>query len=358
MRIVLAGFGSVGQSVARMLSERADALYSARGLSPRLVAVLDSRGAAISPSGLDVAALIEVKRSRGTVGQAPGGVENIDAPLLIRSLAADLLIEASPSTLKNPAPALNNLKAAFSSGKHAISVNKAPLALAMPALMELARYNRVEFRYSGSVGAGTPVLDTARTLARGDRITRVRAILNGTTNYILWRMKEGGAPYEAALAEAQQLGYAETDPSTDVDGIDTATKVVILASAVLGAGGGTRPTMSDVRIVGIRSIERAKIDQAAARGNVVKLIGQIDAVARTLTVSPEEVAAGGPLDVPRNLNAVQFTLESSGEVSLIGRGAGGPETATAIIRDLVDIWNTSEAPSRREGVGGGLSVPQ
>ncbi|MCC6322580.1 MAG: homoserine dehydrogenase [Phycisphaerales bacterium] len=349
MRIVLVGFGSVGRAFASMLANRCDSLYSAFGLSPRLVAVIDSRGAAASSSGggLDPAALLAAKQGSGSVGGLPSGglgdVGSDEAAALIRDLAADVVIEASPSDLKNPGPALANLKAAFSSGKHAISVNKAPLALAMPALTELARFNRVEFRYSGTVGAGTPVLDTARKLAQGDRITRVRAILNGTTNYILWRMKEVGIDYAAALAEAQKLGYAESDPANDVDGIDTATKVVILANAILGNGPAAfRPTISEVSISGIRGIGKDRIDSAAAGGCVVKLIGEIDAAARTLRVSPQEVpaaGAGGALDVPRNINAVQFTLESAGEVSLIGRGAGGPETATAIIRDLVDIWN-------------------
>lgn len=350
MRVVLVGYGSVGRAFARMLADRAHGLYSATGLSPRLVCVVDSRGAAVSPGGLDVEALNNAKDVGGSVGTlAKFGMGSVlgstDVSALIRDIAADVVVESTPSALKNPGPALANLKAAFSSRKHAISVNKAPLALAMPALLELARYNRVEFRYSGTVGAGTPVLDTARKLAQGDRITRVRAILNGTTNYILWRMREAGASYEDALAEAQKLGFAESDPSTDVDGVDTATKVVILANTILGGGGGAgigtlRPTMSDISITGIRAVDRGQIERATGRGHVVKLIGEIDTMTRRLSVSPQEVPAAGPLDVPRALNAVQFTLESAGEVSLIGRGAGGPETATAIIRDLVDIWNT------------------
>lgn len=345
MRIVLVGFGSVGRSVAEMLARRGPALYRAHGLAPKLVGVIDSRGSAVSPSGLDADALVAAKQRSGTVGGLErfglAGSSALPSAELIRSIAADVVIESSPSDLANPAPAINNLKAGLSSAKHAISVNKAPLALAMPALVELARYNRVELRYSGSVGAGTPVLDTARTLSRGDRILRVRAILNGTTNYILWRMRDGGASYAEALGEAQKLGYAEADPSADVDGIDTATKIVILANAILGGGvGSLRPTIADVRRDGIRDIPRERIDAAAATGHTVKLIGEIDAESRRLSVWPQDVPASGPMDVPKNLNAVQFTLESAGEVTLVGRGAGGPETATSIIRDLVDIWNT------------------
>jgi homoserine dehydrogenase len=194
------------------------------------------------------------------------------------------------------------------------------------------------------VGAGTPVLATARTLAAGDTILKIRGIMNGTTNFILWRMATQPPPhdtYESALKEAMRLGYAETDPSADVDGIDTATKVVILANAVLRMGA----TATDVKITGIRDFPKKLIDEAATRDQTMKLIGEIDAVTRSLTVSPQSVPRHGPMDVPANLNAVQFTLKSAGEVTLVGRGAGGAETATAILRDLADIWHATGAVS-------------
>lgn len=344
MRIVLAGFGSVGRAAARMLADRAGDLHASGGLAPKLVGVIDSRGAAVSERGLEADELVRAKEHHGSVGaMATYGVADVgDAAALIRELSADVLVESTPSNLANPTPAFNNIKAALSSGKHAISVNKAPLALAMPALLELAAYNRVQLRYSGTVGAGTPVLTMARSLSRGDRIEKIRGILNGTTNFILWKMKEEGSDYASALAEAQKLGFAETDPTTDVDGIDTATKVVILANAIFGKD--ARATMQDVRVTGIRGVSAERIREAGARGQTIKLIGEIDATQAgcpRLSVSPQEVPMHGPLDVPRGLNAVQYTLRTAGEVTVVGRGAGGPETATAIIRDLVDIWHST-----------------
>src|SRR5439155_10434121 len=126
-----------------------------------------------------------------------------------------------------PAPAIARLKAAFRSGKHVICVNKGPLAVALPALLELARHNRAELRFSGTVGGGTPLLALAQECARGDRVNAVRGVLNGTTNFILWRMHREGEDFGAALAEAMRLGYAERDPPADVDGVDAATKLVI-----------------------------------------------------------------------------------------------------------------------------------
>lgn len=339
MRIVLIGFGSVGRALATLLESRRDDLYARTGMSTKLVAVMDSRGAAISHSGLGAAALLAAKETAGTVGAVEGGVMGHDELRLLRDVQADVVVESSPSDLARPRPALERMKAAMGSRKHVITVNKAPLAVAMPALMELARFNRVQLRYSGTVGAGTPVLATARTLAAGDTILKIRGIMNGTTNFILWRMATQNDTYESALKEAMRLGYAETDPSADVDGVDTSTKVVILANAILRMGA----TVKDVNIAGIRDFPEAQIEAARGRGETMKLIGEIDATTHRLSVSPQAVPTHGPMDVPANLNAVQFTLASAGEVTLVGRGAGGNETATAILRDLTDIWHASGA---------------
>ena len=345
MRIVLVGFGSVGRALATLIEERRDDLYSRMGLAPKLVAVSDTRGIALAggSEGLRAADLLKTKETTGSVGGiAAAGRGGPNVAHLIRDSHADVVVEASPSMISNATPAIEHIKAAFASGKHVVSVNKAPLALAMPGLEELARFNRVQFRYSGTVGAGTPVLATARTLLAGDRITRVRAILNGTTNFILWRMAEQGDTYAGALAEAVRLGYAETDPSADVDGIDTATKVVILANTIL-TGFGRSVRMQDVRVQGIRDIPKARVDAARANHASVKLIGEIDVGGEkpVLSVGPQEVPRFGPMDVPSSLNAVQFTLASAGETTLVGGGAGGRQTATAIVRDLVDIWNST-----------------
>jgi homoserine dehydrogenase len=335
MRILLVGFGVVGRSLIKLLEEQRAPLYARHGIAPLLVGVVDSGGAAEDERGLDAAALLQAKEKHGTVSALPHcGVTGIGAPELIAESDAQLVVEATPTTVKTPGPSLERLKAAFRTGKHVVCVNKAPLAVAFPALQELSRHNRVEFRYSGTVGGGTPVLALAQECIRGNEVVAVRAILNGTTNFILTRMDRDGWDFERALAEAQRLGYAEADPSADVDGIDTATKIVILANGVLG-----RPcTISDVRIEGIRGIPKARIDAAKAAGKAVKLIARVDASG--LSVSPEEVPADAPLNVGGSLNCLSLELRTGGEVSLVGRGAGGPETATAILRDLIDIWHS------------------
>lgn len=310
------------------------------GLEPRLVAVRDARSLAADIHGLDPLALIATKESTGAVGTPyPAG---FNATTWARTTAADVYIDTTPTDLRNPRPSLDGLLAALGSGKHAVTASKAALAVAMPALLENARHNGRLLRFSGTVGAGTPVLATATTLARGDTITGVEAILNGTTNYILWLMATQGATFDAALAEAQRLGYAEADPGNDVDGFDTAMKLVILANHAMGLAVG----VNSVAITGIRAVTAQQIAEATAASEVIKLIGRITADG-TLSVSPQRVPSSGPLNVPRNLNAVRFTLAGGGEPTLVGRGAGGPETATAIIRDLIDIHTAgSTRPDR------------
>ncbi|MEM2630410.1 MAG: homoserine dehydrogenase, partial [Candidatus Bathyarchaeia archaeon] len=203
-------------------------------------------------------------------------------------------------------------------------------ALALPALMDLASYNKVFLRFSGAVGGGTPVLDLAKKCLIGEKILLVKGILNGTTNYILTKMYEEGVSLEEALKEAQKLGYAEADPSYDIEGIDTACKLVIIANWIMNK----RISIKDVKIEGIKNVTLKDVSEAKKRGNVIKLIGEVNDEA---FVKPMEISSLNPLCVSGTLNAVTFNVEDSGEITIVGKGAGGKETASAIIRDLIDI---------------------
>ncbi len=332
MRLAILGMGHVTRALLQMLAERHADLYRRFGLAPRVVAVADTGGAAVHDTGLSIPELLAVKQRGGSVSALPGvGLPGLSGKRVLTECSAEVLIEATPSRMDAPQEALGHLQTAFCHGMHVISVNKAPLAAALPALRELAAYNRVEFCFSGTVGAGTPVFSLAQASAAGDEVLGVEAILNGTTNYILHQMHEHGSAYADALAEAQRLGYAEADPSADVDGIDAATKLVIFANLILGRAA----TFADVEREGIREIDPGRLRAAEAAGRRLKLIASCG---ETLRVAPQEVAVDSPLNVSGSLNAVSLRLRYGGEVTLIGRGAGGPETATAVIRDLVNIW--------------------
>ncbi len=331
MRIILCGFGVVGQSLAKLLESRAEDLYARYGLKPRIIGVFDSNGSAIDVSGLNVTRLIQIKKKYGSVRKYSNTKNNVSGIQMINELEAEVLIETTASNYKDAEPGMSHIINAMKHGMHVISVNKGPLALAFPSLMELATYNHVIFRFSGTVGGGTPILDYAKNSLKGERIISFDGILNGTTNYILTNMTNGMS-FKDALNDAKKRGYVEADESLDLDGLDAAAKLVILANWIMGM----KVTMPEIKRIGIRKIDSDDIRKAAANNSAIKLIASCD---NGLIVKPKELPFDNPLCVSGTLNAISFTSEHSGTQTIIGRGAGGIETASSILRDLIDIRN-------------------
>jgi homoserine dehydrogenase len=330
MRIILVGYGVVGQGLTRILLSRRSETVRAYGLNPKIVAIVDKGGAAVNPKGLDFERMLTVKK-KGTVAADPQFGRPGMSPLeVIESVEAEVVVEATSTNVKNGEPGLSHIKTAFKTGKHVVTTNKGPLALALPALTELANYNKVFLRFSGTVGGGTPVLEFAKKCLAGDKIVAVRGILNGTTNYILTEMAEKHISFQEALSSAQKLGYAETDPSMDVDGLDAACKVVIMANWIMNK----KLTLKDVEVHGIRGVTQKALEAAAEKGSTIKLIGAIN---KGASVAPTEISRRDPLCVSGVLNAVTFVSEFAGEETIIGKGAGAMETASAVLRDLLDI---------------------
>ncbi|MDH3365641.1 MAG: homoserine dehydrogenase [Thermoplasmata archaeon] len=332
MRLMLVGFGVVSQSFAEIIQSQSTKLARDYGLRPRIVAAVDSHGAAVDPSGLDIPLALKSKKvSRSLSGLgADVYTEGKAAADVIREVECEVVIEATPSELTKGEPGLTHVRTAMKEGRHVICVNKGPLALAMPALMELAGHNDVRFKFSGTVGGGTPVLDLAKKCLEGCSIESIRGILNGTCNYILTKMTSEGVEMKEALAEAQKLGYAEADPTNDVGGFDSACKLVITSNYVMG----TSLSIRDVDIKGITEVSMDDIASARSRGNALKLIGFVGDNAK---VTPEEVPLTHPLNVSGTFNAITFDTDPAGEITLVGKGAGGRETASSVLRDLIEI---------------------
>ena len=329
MRIILCGFGVVGQSLVKLFDSRSKELYAKYGLKPRVVGVFDSKGSAVDQSGLKLDKLIQTKKEHGTVKNYSNTKNSMSGIEMLKNVEADVLIETTASNYKDAEPGMTHITTAMKKGMHVISVNKGPLALAFPSLMELATYNQVMLRFSGTVGGGTPILDYAKNSLSGERITSFAGILNGTTNYILSNMSTG-LSFDEALKDAKNKGYVEADESLDLDGLDAAAKLVILANWVMGM----KVTMPDIKCIGIRKVSTEDIKKAAKNNCSVKLIASCD---KELIVSPKELSNDDPLCVNGTLNAIAFTSEHSGTQTIIGKGAGGTETASSILRDLLDI---------------------
>ncbi len=329
LRVILCGFGVVGQSLARLLESRAGDLYSRFGVKPRIVGVADSGGAVADSAGLDASTLVAAKGRGRSVATCEGGVAGRTGTEMIKDAEADVLVETTSSNYTDAEPGMSHIMTAMGRRMHVISANKGPLALAFPSLMELAGHNGVSLRFGGTVGGGTPILDYAKNSLRGERIVSFRGILNGTTNYILTGMA-GGMSFDDALGDARSKGYVEADESLDLDGLDAAAKLVILANWVMGM----KVTMPDIDRTGIRDVSGEDVRRAEGAGSAIKLIASCDGV---LSVGPREVGTDDPLCVNGTLNGISFVSEHSGTQTIIGRGAGGTETASSIVRDLIDI---------------------
>jgi homoserine dehydrogenase len=335
LRIVLIGFGTVGQSLARVLTSDRDWLVRTYGFEPQVTAIVDSRGSCRDDNGLDLHLALKAKEKYGTVAKYErSGERKSSSSQVIANTEAEVVVETTPSNFKDGEPGLTNIKRSLSTRRHVVTANKGPLALAMPALLELADHMRMQLRFSATVGGGTPFLGFASKCLPGNRITGIHGILNGTTNYILTRMDEASLSSEEALAEAQAKGYAEKDPANDLQGLDTAAKIVIIGNWVLKR----RLSIDELEITGIAKIRPETIRKARKSGTKVKLVGRL--TNSDASVKPENLPDSDPVCIPGTLNALTFSTSHAGDVTLIGRGAGGEETASAIIRDLVDIRST------------------
>src|SRR5262245_8094826 len=332
-RLALIGFGSAGQGLAQILRYHSDWLARRYGVALQIVAVATrSRGSLYDPAGLDPATLLEQLAVSGRLDDLPGA-RAWDPIELIGQAEADVLVELSPTNLVNGEPATSYMRMAIARGMHVITANKGPIALHFAELRRQAAAAGVYLGFEGTVMSGTPALRLGWSDLAGCEVLEIRGIVNGTTNYILTQM-ESGMSYGEALAEAQRLGYAEADPAGDVEGYDAAAKAAILANIVMD----TRIGLEDVERKGITGLTRDNIEAAAASGQRWKLLARVwrDGESVRASVQPTRLPLSHPLaGVGGATNAITFSTDLLGEVTLIGPGAGGPATGFAILSDIL-----------------------
>lgn len=335
-RLALIGFGTVGQGFVEILRDRDEALSEQFGARFRIVAVSDvNKGSVYDPDGLEPAALLDAVQGGQNLENLNAPHKGWDALTTIEQASADVIAELSYTDLTTGEPGFTHVRAALESGKHVITSNKGPVALRFPELLQLAAKKGVSIGVEGTVMSGTPTLALGTELLAGAGVNKIQGILNGTTNYILTRMDEG-ADYGSALAEAQAKGYAEADPTGDVEGIDAAGKVVILSNLVLNE----LLTMQEIERQGISQLTPDDIKSATDAGEVWKLIGALERTGSGVraSVKPTRLPKTHPLaNIGGATNAVTFTTDLLGDVTLIGPGAGKLETGYALIADLLAI---------------------
>lgn len=314
LRLGIAGLGTVGAAVVGMVARRAEAL-SASGRSVAVTAV--SARDKSRDRGLDLS-----------------GFTWFDDPVaLARSGDIDVFVELVGGA---ESPAKSAVEAAIASGKHVVTANKALLARHGAALAKAAEEKGVALAYEASVAGGIPVIKAIREGLAGNAVARVYGILNGTCNYILSRMEAEGLTFEACLKDAQALGYAEADPTFDVEGFDTAHKLAILTSLAFGV----EIDADGVSVEGISAIQPLDLTMADELGYRIKLLGVAQATEAGIEqrVHPTMVAKASAIaQVMGVTNAVTVDADAVGELTLIGPGAGGKATASAVVADIADV---------------------
>jgi homoserine dehydrogenase len=312
MKLAVFGAGAVGRSVVELAGE----------YGHTVTALADSSGAVVDENGIDVEATLERKSSDGSVGDAD--------PQTALESEYDVLVEATPTTLGDAQPGFDHAREAFATDRHVVLANKGPVAERYDELRALERDSEGSLLFEATVGGAIPVLSTITDVGT-ENVTAVRGVLNGTANFVLSRMATEGLSYEHVLAEAQDLGVAEADPSFDVDGTDAALKCAILANVLFDGG----YTIADADIEGIRDLPGSALELAAEDGWTIRLVGEVSR--NGVSVGPRLVPENGTLAVSGTRNIVQFETKHAGQLNISGRGAGGDETATAVLADVTRL---------------------
>jgi len=321
IKIAIVGFGTVGQGFAELLIRKKDEIERAVGKF-RVTAIADSKSSISGDFRLDDA--LKMKRETGRLR------DDVSAMEIVREAEYDILIEASVTKVGG-GDGVEYIREALRRGKHVITSNKGPIVADFDGLMKLAERNGVKLMYEATVGGAMPVIKLARKYLALCQIESVKGILNGTCNYILSRMEEEKLPYEQILKEAQELGYAEADPTYDVEGIDAALKLVIIANTI-----GVKARYEDVEVTGITQITPEAFEVAAGKGYTIRLIAEVSR--EKLKVSPRLVPLHHPLSIKGTMNAAMFKTDTAGNIFVAGRGAGKEETASAILSDFYEIY--------------------
>lgn len=336
IRIIVCGFGNVGRAFTRLVARKQEDLKNRYGIIPQINAVVDIGGAAVADrQGLPLEHLRELADNGQAIEtMASYGRPGISGVEILRSLSADVLVEATPTNLVDGEPARAHINAALKNGMDVITANKGPIVLFYRDLQDRIQSSGGRLFMSAATAAALPTLDVGKLCTAGARIQAVEGILNGTTNYILTRMGREGCDYATALQAAQDLGIAETDPTLDVEGFDTRNKIILIANQLFDQCLG----IADVDTVGITGVSRETMDRARADGRVIKLIGSARWENNRLCVkvAPEALDANHPLaGVHLSEKGISFDTDTMGRITVTGGHSSPTGAAAALLKDLI-----------------------
>ena len=343
IRVIVCGFGRVGREFARLIHEKSELMRTAYGLEAAIVGVGELNGSLHCHGGLDLIEATEAFEREGAFAGHPNLVADWQGIDLVRSASADVLIETTPTDIQTGEPAMSHIREALGKGMNVVSANKGPFIRAYRELTGLAREKNLKLKISAAAAAALPTIDVAETCLAGAEILKVEGVLNGTTNFILSRMRTSGQSYEEALAEAQTLGIAETDPTLDVEGFDTANKLALIANVSMGAD----LTPEDVERTGIAGITLDEVQRASAEGKILRLVGvskrdengRVSACVAPRLLSPDHPLAG----VEGAEKGITYTSDTMDRVTVAGGKSDPRGAAAALLKDLINIYRHSSS---------------
>lgn len=338
LKIALIGAGTVGQGFLALLKEKEGLLKNNFSLEVEISALADLKyGNAVFDEKIEIASLLNALEKNKKVDETFHGSKKMDTEALVKQADYDILLELTFTNLDTGQPAFSFIKEALLRGKHVITTNKGPIALYLDELKKLAKEKTALLKYEGTVMSGTPLINLAQKNLAGLEIKKIEGILNGTSNYIFTEMKKG-TDYDKALKKARELGYAEADPTADVEGWDAVAKVMILLQDIFDK----KLKKNKIERKGITGITLNDIKKAERENSTWRLIANLEKKNGEIKVSvkPEKISNSHPLaGINGATNALTFTTDYLQQVTISGPGAGKFETGYAVLNDLISIHN-------------------
>lgn len=334
MDIGLIGFGGVGQALIKLLIDKESYLLQQYNLKINVKYIIKSNGGIYNASGINLSEILKVIDENINITCHNEWKDNLNINDIIDNNDIDTLVELTSTNIETGEPGLTHIRKSLENNINVVTGNKGPILLDYKKLKVLADNNNVELKVGCTTGGALPSINGGIYDIAGSKIQSIEGVLNGTTNYILSKMANDNVDYKEALLEAQKVGIAESDPSLDVLGYDTASKIIILSNVLMNSD----LKLEDLKINGIEEVRLDNIEKAKVRGNKIKLIGKVykkDNLVKGY-VTPIEIDENHPLYcVDYKNKGIYYKTDTLGDISIIGGASGTMNAAAAILRDII-----------------------
>jgi len=336
MRIAIVGFGRVGKAFVQLLVDK-KAYLERQGIDARIIYIIDLGGGIYQRSGISHEDLVEIVKTKALPFSYPrGGSKDITFGRLLKGRDVDLVVEMTPTNKDTGEPGMTHIEGSLAHGMHVVTSNKGPILLAYKQLNELARRNNVQLGIGCTCGGALPAINGGIIDMAGSNIVSIEGVLNGTTNFIINEMENHNVAYEEALTKTQDLGIAETDPRLDVEGWDTASKLLILTNVLMNED----KNLGAISVSGITGLTQDDINRAKKEGKRYRLVGRtskIDDEVR-MSVSLERLPSSHPFYNLEGANkAVRYISDTLGDLTMVGGASDLKAAAASILRDCINI---------------------